>query len=56
MVLDGEDNGVVRLEEGVVADRPDDVDELDLGGEGVPVEDQRTLGTVPAVQLDGPGR
>ena len=56
VVLDGEDDGVVRLEEGVVADGPDDVDELDLGGEGVAVEDQGTLGTVPAVQLDGPGR
>ena len=52
MVLDGEDDGVVRLEEGVVADRAHDVAELDLGGEGVTVEDQRALRPVPAVELD----
>ena len=38
----------------MVADRPHDVDELDLGGESVAVEYQRPFGTVPAVELDGP--
>ena len=52
MILDGEDDGVVRLEEGVIADRPHDVDELDLGGEGVAVEYQGPFRTVPAVELD----
>ena len=52
VVLDGEDDGVVRLEEGVVADRAHDVAELDLGGERVAVEDQRALRPVPAVELD----
>ena len=36
----------------MVADRPHDVDELDLGGESVAVEYQGTFGTVPAVELD----
>ena len=52
MILDGEDDGVVGLEEGVVADRPHYVDELDLGGEGVAVEYQGPFRTVPAVELD----
>ena len=56
MILDGEDDGVVGLEERVVADRPHYVDELDFGGEGVAVEYQGTLGTVPAVELDRPGK
>lgn len=44
---------IARLapDEGVLLDGLDHVDELDLGGEGVSVVDQGSVGAVPAVKL-----
>ena len=56
MVLDGENDRVVTGHEGVVLDDLDDVQEPDLAGDGVPVEDERhPVRAVPAVQLDTSG-
>ena len=52
MVLDGENDGVVTGHEGVIFDGLDDVQEPDLAGDGVAVEDEgHPLWPVPAVQL-----
>ena len=57
MVLYGQDDGVLGGDEGVVVDRLDDVEKLDLGGEGVAVVDEgHAVRTVPTVQLDRPGQ
>lgn len=52
MVLQGQDNGKGRVDEGAFIDDLNDIFEADLGGEGVTmVNDWIPVISVPAVQL-----
>ncbi len=54
MLLDGQDERVVRRYEGVVTDALDDVIEPDLGGEGVAmVDDGVVIRAIPTVHCKG---
>ena len=55
MILDAQDDRVLACHEGVVLDRLDDVQELDLAGHRVSVKDEgHPVGSVPAVELNAP--
>ena len=53
VVLNGEDDGEGRGDEGGLPDGDHDLPEADLGGERVPVvDDRQTIISVPAVKFD----